>query len=252
MKKIALYIFVFALAFSCKKDDEKVFPIEPYIEFKSLKFGKGIVGNWDSLNVEFYFRDGDADLGLDESYKEPYNYRNYFFKLTGKKYSGELASAKISDLITYKDKRTKNLDSLPSFAKPYNCTNWELARSTNGLLIDTVYYQANPNYYNLFVDYYILSAGNWDRFDFDTVFPYPNCTDGGVNGRFPSPENFQSESFGPFLLNRISTKEGVLTYSMKSFGLDQIFSSKKIKLKVRIQDRSFHKSNEIETSEIQF
>lgn len=251
MKKIVAYIFIFAIAFSCKKDDEKVFPIEPYIEFKSLKFGKSTNGGFDSLNVEFYFRDGDADFGLDDSYKEPYNVRNYFFKSTGKKYSGSLNQININELIKYKDKRLNKLDTLPNFVTPFNCTNWEIFR--NGIAVtDTIYFKRNPNYLNLFIDFYIFNAGNWTRLDFDSFFTYPNCLESGFNARFPPLENFQSGPYGPFTINKISSKEGMVIYSIKSFVFDYLFSGKKIKLKVRIQDRAFHKSNEIETSEIQF
>jgi hypothetical protein len=253
MKKIALYIFVFALAFSCKKDDEKVFPIEPYIEFKSFKFGKGNIGNWDSLNVEFYYRDGDADFGLTETTTEPYNFRNYFFKSSGKKYTGNLSPSIVNELINYKFKRLNKPDTLPSFVTPFSCRNWEIYQSQNFTVNDTLYFQANPNYYNLFIDNYVFSNGNWSKFDFSTAFTYPNCSY-GVNARAPSLENFQlgSNGYGPFIINKISSKEGSMIYSIKSFDLDYFFSGKKIKLKVRIQDRAFHKSNEIETSEIQF
>jgi hypothetical protein len=261
MKKITLYFFVVILSFSCKKDDEKVFPIEPYIEFKSFKFGKSNIGSWDSLNVEFYFRDGDADLGLSGAYVYPYHYRNYYLKSNGTKhiFSDDTFSdsfkksflAKLPELITYKDRKIIGLDTLPKFITPFSCTNWELVTNQNRV-IDTVYYQLNPNFYNLYVDYYVMNNGSWVKFDDDPGLTYPNCIE-GFNGRFPPTDVFDFHTDGsPFYLEKISSKEGVITYSMRSFAFTTFFSGKKIKLKVRIQDRAFHKSNEIETSEIQF
>jgi hypothetical protein len=250
MRKILSYIFVSTLLFSCKENDDKVFPVEPFIEFKSLTFKKGLPSQPDSLNLEFYYRDGDADFGLPSSFVAPYNLRNYFFKSNGSKYTGSLSAVNSSEFITYKDKRLKILDTLPRFTAPFDCNNWELYKS-NGKITDTVYFQTNPNFYNLFVDIYTKGSNNWSLFDFSTVSSFPNCSQ-GIYARVPDLENFNSKSGSPFKITKISSKEGLITYSIISFALTQIFSGKPLKLKVKIQDRALHKSNEIETSEIQF
>ena len=250
MRKILSYIFVSTLLFSCKENDDKVFPVEPFIEFKSLIFKKGLPSQPDSLNLEFYYRDGDADFGLPSSFVAPYNLRNYFFKSNGSKYTGSLSAVNASELIRYKDKWLKILDTLPKFTAPFDCNNWELYRS-NGRVTDTVYFQTNPNSYNLFVDIYTKDSNNWALFDFSSVSSFPNCSQ-GIHARVPDLENFSPQSGVPFKIVKISSKEGVITYRVVSYSLSFLFAGKKIKLKARIQDRALHKSNEIETSEIQF
>jgi hypothetical protein len=251
MRKILSYIFVSTLLFSCKENDDKVFPVEPFIEFKSLTFKKGLTGYPDSLNLKFYFTDGDSDFGLPGTFASPYNFRNYFFKSNGNKYTGELPAVASSELIRYKDKRLKILDTLPLFTNPFNCTNWELYRSNN-LVTDTVYYQANPNFYNLFVDLFTFENGAWIKFNPYSILFHPNCpTADFLNARVPELGNFLLPSYYPFLFERISSKEGVITYRVVSYSLSFLFAGKKIKLKARIQDRALHKSNEIESSEIQ-
>ena len=247
MKKNVAYLFVFLLAFSCKKDEEKIFPIEPYIEFKSLTFKTGSPIP-DSLTLKFNFRDGDSDLGFTSNIVAPYNFRNYFFKSDGKIFSNSLYAVDLNTLITYRDKRLGSNDTLPKFTTPYDCTNWELFRDSRGIL-DTVYYQQNLNYFNIYVDFYSLNNSGWIKFDPKSYFIYPNCSSLG----FYTRSNFQIEQDvdAPFEVVYTSSKEGIFTYKMISIGFRQIFSGKKIKLKIRIQDRALHKSNEIETSEIQ-
>jgi hypothetical protein len=263
MKKVTLYFFVAALTFSCN-ENEKTFPVEPHIKFESLSFAPSqLAVAVDTLKLKFYFTDGDSDLGLPSSALEPYNYRNYYFRSSGLRFTSSEDSfsdnfkrtlfSKLPELITYKDKRSKALDTLPKFISPYSCTNWEIVRNQSGSVTDTVYFQSNLNFYNLFVDCYVYSNGDWVQFDPKTLSAFPYCSE-GFYARIPlfkdiTPSN--SDMY-PFSLHLFSDKEGTITYLIMSFGIRSLFGGKKIKLKVRIQDRALHKSNEIETSEIQF
>jgi hypothetical protein len=250
--RISIIFFLLLFFAGCKNSEEKVFPIEPYIEFKSLEFKKGSLGWLDTLDLKFYFRDGDSDLGLDASSAEPYNFRNYFFKANGKKYTGGLNSNNIVSLITYRDKRILKIDTLPKFQTPFDCNNWEVFKGENPLSIDTIYYQANKNYYNIFVALELFDGTGWKAFNPSLEFTYPNCVYDFLNGRFPPLENFVSKSNLSFELEKISNKEGLLKYRIMSSAFQLLFKGKKIKLKVSIQDRALHKSNEIETAELQF
>ena len=263
MKKTVFYFVILGFVISCK-EDEKVFPIEPYIEFRNLEF-KDVTdpSRVDTLRLEFYFRDGDSDLGLDPTEtKEPFNPKDYYSKSTGKKfrfsedyYSEGFKNSlinKLPVLITFKDRRTIEMDTLPKFVKPFNCKNWEVL-TKNQQVIDTVYFTSNLNFHNIFIDFFIQTNAGWELFNFDSFSTYPMCEMTGFNGRFPRLENFNTTyNTGPFSIRNISKREAIMTFKMISAGFKFVFLGKKIKLKIRIQDRDFHKSNEIETSEIQF
>lgn len=65
-----------AVSFLCSCVKPKEFPDEPYIEFRRNIIGAqvGVGGDtMPTLSVEFYFQDGDGDIGRrDEEEKEPY------------------------------------------------------------------------------------------------------------------------------------------------------------------------------------
>ncbi len=203
----------------------------PSIEFESVIF-KDVANTSDpdSLILTVRFKDGDGNLGLDpdsdEDKSPPFNNR-YFFK------------ASDGSVITYKTKRTMpGYDTLPAFVKPYNCINWELITSNN--VVDTFYFQLNPNHYNIFVDFMVKNSnGTFTKFDWTTEFSYPQC---GItfDGRFP------------ILAKDITTKaalDGKIRYSMQSTGFLVLFSIKTLKLRVTIQDRLLNRSNTVESSE---
>jgi hypothetical protein len=195
----------------------------PLIDFNDMYFAKGSVT--DTLSVSVKFKDGDGDIGLAQADTlTPYNNKFYPRQLN-------------NQLITYKLRRTPSYDTLPAYVKPYYCTNWEI-RSINKKL-DTVYFQLNPNYYNIFVDFYIQNGQTleYELFDLETQFAGANC---GLtyDGRLPVLAKD---------LSRKSALEGVIRYNMKSQAFLAIFGSKAFKLRITIQDRALHKSNTLET-----
>lgn len=250
MKTSSILIFILAFSLSCSENGNN-FPIEPYIEFRNVAYQEGEYP--DSIIFDIYIRDGDFDIGAQGSYRD--NYYTYFFKSNGSKYSKPIKPSDLSQLITYKDKRLKIIDTLPEFKKPFNCTNWRTVFNENGIRIDTVYFQENLNYYNLFVDYYTLeNNGQWQKFKFEEYYSYPNCYTNNYQV-IASIQTIASSSSLDNYYQRytpISSSEAILRQYLVSPGYKFIFAGKKVKLKIRIQDRAFHKSNEIVTSTLQF
>lgn len=206
------------------------FPVEPQIEFQNIQYkeyGTGFDSNYDSLILTINFKDGDGDLGLDASeVQAPYNNKFYFVFPNGK-------------YITYQTKRTVlGYDTLPAFVKPYNCINWEVFRENN-IVKDTLYFQLNPDYNNITVDFLVKNPdGTFTEFDWREEFNYPNC---GISfdGRFPIL--YKDKSGAPL--------EGKIRYGMGSIGFKILFGIKTLKLRIQIKDRALNKSNIIETPE---
>jgi hypothetical protein len=247
-KNIKLLILL-TVFFSCSKNEPEISTI-PFIEFYKISYSKDISTlHYDTIKVSFYITDGDFDLGLDPiETVEPYNWKWYFLKTTNAKVSNprvESGEYQISQLVSYKERSISIYDTLPKFESPYDCTNWEIKRNNNEI-IDTVYFQYNENYYNVFIDFYDLDQDqNWVLFDWN-VFKYPGCG-GTFNARFPPPVKLNS-SF-PFKIEFISRKKILLTFSLSSQIWHYIVKDK-VKFKIRIKDRALNTSNEMETPEV--
>ena len=100
------------------------------------------------------------------------------------------------------------------------------------VLLDTFYYQRNPNYANIDVEFWVDEGNGYELFDWEKEF----CTI-SFNQRFT------------ILSDKEGALSGSLQYSMATSGMKSIFSIKTLKLKVRIRDRDLNNSNQIETPE---
>jgi hypothetical protein len=227
IRGFGLFLFISIGAGACFTPPD--YPVLPQIEFESIvyrEYGTGFDGIADSLILKIKFKDGDGDLGLDPSeIAAPYNNKFYFRFSNGK-------------FLNYSDKRTNpNYDTLPEFFKPYNCINWDVIRENN-LVKDTLYFQLNPDYYNITIDFLVKNADGktYTEFDWTKEFDYPGCG-GTYDGRFPIL--FKDKPGSPL--------EGTIRYGMGSTGFKALFSVKQIKLRIQIKDRALHKSNIIET-----
>lgn len=107
-------------------------------------------------------------------------------------------------------------------------------------LKDTVYFETNPNHYNIEVDFFVKdpTVGNSEttlpgfrEFDWRKEF----CTT--YDGRFSR------------LSDTDTPLDGILTYSMASTGFRTVFSVKTLKLRISIKDRALNVSNVILTPE---
>ncbi|MBK5277245.1 MAG: hypothetical protein JJE09_00115 [Bacteroidia bacterium] len=225
---LSLVTFFGVIAFSCLEAPQ--YSAIPDIEFEQIVF-KDVkdASSADSLIVSIKFRDGDGNVGLDPSEKQPPYNDKYYFQFADKSY------------ITYKTKRTvPGYDTLPDFVKPYNCINWEVF-TQNQKVIDTLYFQLNPNQYNIFITFQVKDAlGNFQDFDWASFYTYPLCEVIGFNGRFPILSKDLSQP-GPL--------EGTIKYAMNSVGFNIIFSIRTLRLKIKIIDRDLNSSNEILTPE---
>jgi len=150
-------------------------------------------------------------------------------------------------------------DVIPSFTDPYSCTfftytkvfveakNADIFDETYNIdsvysrqpgipdfyaLLDTFYYQRNPNYANIDVEFWVKESNGYTLYDWEKEF----CTI-SFNQRFP----ILSEKTGPL--------EGDLQYAMTSIGFKSIFSIKTLKLRIKIRDRRLNVSNVVETPE---
>ncbi len=212
----------------------------PAIEFESIVF-KDLKdpSSADSLVLSIKFRDGDGNIGVDAvETQEPYNGK-YYVRFPDRVFLTDYTPG--TTYVNYKTKRTvAGYDTLPAFVKPYNCTNWEVI-TQNQKVLDTVYFQLNPNQYNIFITFQMKDAsGNFQDFEWTNVFTYPLCEVSGFSGRFPVLSKDLSQP-GPL--------EGTIRYAMTSAGFNFIFSIRTLRLKVKIQDRALNKSNEIFTPE---
>lgn len=223
--------------FSCFDPPE--YSVVPEIEFERLSFVE--TSGVDSLILFIKFRDGDGNLGLDPSENGCYRigsdtvcYNEKFFYVDEN-----------NNPINYKAKRTvPELSSLPDFEPPYSCINWEVVKE-NDVVKDTLYFELNPDHYNIFIDFMIKqNDGSFEVFDWRTEFEYPGCAT-SYDGRFPILAKNGD-------LSVQSPVEGTLKYGMVSSAFILQFSIKTLKLRVQIQDRLLNRSNVIETPEFQF
>ncbi len=254
MKKIIglLSCVIIAFILSCQNSSEPNYSIIPYIQLKDFKFVKGDVSKViaDTFKLTFFLRDGDFDLGIRPSdtlaqFTTPFYYN--------KKLNKFIPSYEIpqnhSDLIVYSDRKT--IDTLP----PLSCSRWELfyGNTPGGVPIvtDTVYVLQNRNAYNINTDLYYLDANQaWVRFDFSSVYNFPNCLRNPLDGYFEDLSGSASVKNIIFFYRALSHKAGTMIFSPFSLKLYSLFHGKTVKMKFSILDRALHRSNIVETNEI--
>ena len=231
--KILIFFGVSIIFSSCFEAPE--FPNTPKIEFKEVIFKDiGTNSDPDSLLIILNFQDGDGDLGLSTNESQsPYNQKNYFSNKTGLLF--DFKNEDIEDLLTFSD--TSEIDSLPPFSGNAQCLNWdtnpEIFFLDGTQLDDTVYFQFNPRYHNIFVDFFLDKGTGFEQFVWRLEI---DCST-NFDGRFP---RLSSETKSKAL-------EGTIKYGMLSVGFKSIFQDNPIKLKITIVDRNGNFSNTVET-----
>jgi len=244
--------------------DPPEFPLIPDIQFESIRFvdtpdPSPLEVATDSLVLEISFRDGDGNLGIDSRESAPpWNDRWYYMTTivpgcsptsNGQSRCYQLRLEDVAKCVNYKLKRVpvNGSDTLKAFVKPYNCTNWEVIRDKTGKVLDTVYFQVNPHYTNIFVEFQLKESPSacssppcFSVFDWSQYLNYPSCELQGFNGRFPYL-NTEDAVDTPLA--------GTIKYSMPSPFFKTIFGARTLRLRVYIEDRLMNRSNEILTPE---
>lgn len=183
------------------------FPSVPEISFNNMEFVE--TNDADSLILTINFRDAEGDLGL--------NPRDIFPPFHELEYLKDNAG----NYITYSNR--------PPEAPSFNNRDWVIFPLINNVEIkDTLWVRENPDYYNIFIKFFIKRRGEYTEFDWSAP-PYYTT----FNGRFP--RILEEE--------RQRAIEGQIRYAMLSLGWNSIFRTDTIRLDVQIQDRALNRSN---------
>ncbi len=259
--------------------DPPDFSVVPAIDFVRIRFAEGTQESpTDSLVLTISFKDGDGDLGLSGTLVDHLDdpYHDVYFGLAEDGNVVELAKeTRYSDLPQFlkvpagTDGKLITVRTLedPAYASklpPYvddvtSCTDYKLqtvyvseedsrifdntyqeidTMSNAGFpkvfaIKDMFYKRDNPQHDNIEVEFWVKGTGNeYTLFDWEKEY----C-ESAFNQRFPE----LSEKTGPL--------EGSLTYALTSLGIKANFSIKTLKLRIRIRDRAFNVSNDIETGD---
>jgi len=260
--------------------DPPDFSVVPVIDFVSVRFSEGTQNSpTDSLILTISFKDGDGDLGLSGTLVDHLDdpYHDFFLGLADDGNVVELAKetrysnlpqflkvppgakGKLVTVRTLQD--PAYIGKLPPFVDEFaSCTDYKLqevyvseedkrifdksyqkidSMSRPGfpkvyIIEDMFYKKDNPKHDNIEVEFWEKGPGNeYTLFDWEKAF----C-ETGFNQRFP----ILSEKTGAPL-------EGNLTYALTSLGIKAKFSIKTLKLRIRIRDRDFNVSNDVETGD---
>jgi hypothetical protein len=281
-KGLLFFVLITCLG-SCFNPPE--FPVVPEIEFSKIEF---VDSDVDSLILTLKFRDGDGDLGLDntENYylSDPFNI-NYFFQETGQ--VNPSTGQMVLDTITTVTRSTSNgqqydiLDItnpkqgklvVPRTRKKagygwlpaYNCADYEYIVDRK-LLIDAAaasVLDRKQMKIDSLMDPVTKRAAYYQIRDTFLIAVNPNhynievdffVKEGNDFVEYDWRKEFCTQSFDgrfPILSSKNGTAlDGTLKYTMNSLGFIAIFSVKTLKLRIRIRDRALHTSRWIETGE---
>ncbi|HTE29712.1 MAG TPA: hypothetical protein VK666_05015 [Chryseolinea sp.] len=274
LRKGVLLFGISVLVTACFNPPE--FSISPVIDYVGIYFKEGTAANpTDSLILTISFKDGDGDLGLSPTQiDDPYH--DVFYGLADNGTVTEVAKeTRYSNLPQFvklppgakgKLVTTRTLqdpqyaDDLPPFVDEFtSCTDYKLqtvyVSEEDSHIIDNTYQEIdtlietgfpkvfivqdvfykknNPKHDNIEVEFWVKGPGNeYTLFDWEKEY----C-ETAFNQRFP----VLSEKEQPL--------EGNLEYAMTSLGIKANFSIKTLKLRIRIRDRAFNTSNDVETGD---
>jgi hypothetical protein len=256
--------------------DAPEYSVVPIIKYSDIYFLEGTADNpVESLVVTVSFKDGDGDLGLfgsqiDDPYHDVFHaiadggnvievakesrppYPNQLVKIPPG------AMGKLVTNRTLLDPQYAG--KLPPFISAYaSCTDYSMqtlyVREEDAHILDDsfsdveteltavgqkvfvvkdlFYKRNNPNHDNIEVEFWLQDAsGGYTLFDWEQEY----C-ETAFDQRFPVL------SEGP------GAVEGELEYAMTSLGIRASLGTKTLKLRIRIRDRAFNVSNEVETGD---
>lgn len=274
VRKGLLLFGISVLVTACFNPPE--FSVVPQIDFVGIYFKDGTTDSpTDSLVVTISFKDGDGDLGLSPTQIED-PYQDVFYAIAengnvtevSKKTeygnlpqfvsvpagaSGKLVTVRTLQDPSYAGKLPPYIDEIAS-CKDYRRQTLYINEPDADIIDDTYpdvdtlveagfpkvfvvedlfYKRNNPKHLNIEVEFYEKQpGGDYTLFDWEKEY----C-ETAFDQRFP----ILSEKEGPL--------EGNLTYALTSLGIRANFSIKTLKLRIRIRDRAFNVSNDVETGD---
>jgi hypothetical protein len=287
MKRLLYLLLPFLLFIEgCEKNEEPTYAIEPFIEDGNLIYIDGEATDSVKLTFLYRDGDMDLGL-TPQDVDSPYHALNLFVEdgtslikvstnmeeiITSNDSHTypvlNLTSSENKKLVTIRTREKEPFGFLPKSGCMYYTMIEFLVPDKNKsvfdeyiwmrdtflvnnekhyLVIDTVYFEVNPNHYNIEIDFLTeQSDGSYEKFDWFENF----CLT--YDGRLPIIQTNKSGVIqsGPFRVTLISGSRGEITYTMAGLGFKALFANKRIKLQVKIIDRALHVSNTIETPAI--
>jgi hypothetical protein len=259
MKRTLSLLTLFSLMLSVSCFEPPQYSIIPKIEFDNIRtVDVADPTEYDSVIVSIKFKDGDGDLGHGGTETDP-PFNRIWYRLINaiptcedtvdppcKKIS-YIDEGNLTNVVRYSLRRTNsNYDTLHAFVKPFSCDHYEIVRTDDNQIIDTVYVDYNPRTFNFFCDIYVKEPGP----NGPVFIKY----DWSINGQCPPPGSggFYS-NFGVLGQNGDPDLglplEGVIKFKIASNTIYQALKNETLKFKIRILDRAGHYSNEVESKE---
>ena len=217
-KSAILLIFISSL-FSCEKPPE--YDVIPELNFENITLFNNEIGIQDSVVIELSFKDGDADLGLEDADSLP-PFHDF-----------DILSGIDGNPITPADLNNVNQFSF-SQALDLDADGFD----------DYVKIKRNPFRNNYLVTFMKEnSSGVWEEIsDSLMVVKYESDL---FHGRF---ERLNKKDFSNDIY--VGPLEGTIKFTMKSIGFKKI--GNKLKFRIFVYDREKHQSNTVETDVIEF
>jgi len=256
---------------SCFQPPE--FGIAPSISFNRIEFKvTPDISDADSLILYLDFKDGNGDMGLNDSFRDdPYHERNFYFE--------DVANSKVTPVGTVLQsvnkpplpspmpmiitpptgklvtKRTRNKPGF-GFLPAFNAANLECRDYTTAhLLIAPSAAGAIDASYNI-TDTLQDTGGNKYFVVKDTIYFERNLNHYNIIVRFYQSTGGPFTEFSwedelcttfngrfPVLTDKNGPLEGTIRYAMPSFGFTPLFSIKTLRLDVIVKDRAFNKDS---------
>src|SRR5688500_17229988 len=273
IKGLGLLSFLAILSGSCFEPPE--FPVVPQIEFESIVFvDSSDPSDFDSLNLFLNFKDGDGNLGFNESPEDisfPFHNADFYQENNGNleplytitDQSGEYDLLEIPDptlgkLVVFRTRKNPAYSFLPG---TFHCSAYEYlggpfdpAKGSDGRrlliekadlaaldplvkLVDSVEDENGNVYYQLRDTLYYTP--NPDHYNIEVDFLVKDPSAPGGFKEFDWQKEFCTTFDGrfPVFSDKKSSIDGTLRYSMTSLGFTALFSIKTLKLRVSIKDR---------------
>ncbi len=275
IKGLVLFCFSALVVSSCFTPPE--FGIVPEISFNKIEFKvTPDPSDADSLILYIDFKDGNGDLGLDDSFRDdPYHELNFYFEdevnsaitrvgtvrqQVPPPYASPMPMIETlatGKLVTNRTRTKSGFGFLPVFnannlgCRDYTTANLLIAPSASNAIdasyniIDTLFNQAGNPFFVVQDTLYFEQ-----NLDFYNIIVRFYQSTGGPFTEFSWEDEFCTTFNGrfPVLSDQNNPLEGTIRYAMPSTGFTPLFSIKTLRLDVIVKDRALNKDS-IQTPE---